>query len=169
MATRVDFTGQTITDPRETYTRCRFKDTIMQGRIAIVLADCLVESLTLRRPEIIQLETRGSTSLMGVRIEKSTIQPIHWLRSIAFLKHRHEFITATIRIYANTIRRTNPDLSRELHSAAHEVDNEPSYSWNEFLLSVSKEAWDAAEDIFADLPEIRDHAVSVREKRWPVR
>lgn len=169
MSTRVDFTGKTITDPEDTYTNCRFRNTVMEGRIAIVLDDCVIESLTLRKPEIVRLETRGGTNLSSVRIEKSTAQPLHWLKSIVYLKHRHQYGASCIRAYASPIRHTNKALYVALSEASREVERELGFSWSDFLVSVPKEVWDEAEGIFADTPEIRNHAVATRQKRWPAK
>lgn len=134
----------------------------------MVLEDCRVESLTLERPEIIRFETPGTT-LVDVRIERNSVQPIHWLRTIFFLKHNHAFCAGRLRRYARSIRRTDPDLSRTISSTARRIEENVDLSWHDFLLSEPKEVWDLAEVFFSDLPEVIAHAVIVRETRWPRR
>lgn len=168
MPTREDFTDQTIQDPSAEYIRCRFRRTTMSGQIDIVLTDCLVDSLTISEPLISRFETRGTTDAASIVVTKGRVQASHWRLSIRYLKHRHQFIAATFVRYARTIRRSDPRLAEQVYQAARVIDRLRRISWDEFLSEVPKDVWDIAHLLFADYPEIRDHAIAIREKRWPV-
>lgn len=166
MPTREDFSDRTITNPQGRFLNCLFSNTVLEGRIDVVLKDCTVDSITFRQPEIIRFETPG-TSLLDVRIEKRNVQPLHWLRTLFFLKHSHRFCAGRLRLHARRILPDNETLSRTIMATAKRIDTRTDLSWHDFLLSEPKEVWDLAEVFFGDLPEVLRHAVIVRESRWP--
>ena len=158
------FENTTIENPTEEYLNCGFTNVVFKGKIDVVLDTCLVKSLTLEDPEIIRFET-PNTPIPDIIIDKNTIQPIHFAKTILYLKHNHSFITDKMKSYANTVK--DEKLRDAIFNSCQAIDEHPELSWNDFLVTEPKEVWDLAEVFFADIPEIVTYAVNVREKRYP--
>jgi len=167
--TNKDYSNQTLTNFQGEYFNRRFVNVTLQGQIDVKLNNCIVRGLTFKNFEVVRFET-SNTTLQDVNIVKPTIQPIHWAKTVFFFKHNHSFCASRLRDYARWLHQEHPQRRRlydAINQSAKTIEHELGSSWNDFLLTEPREVWALAEDFFSDIPEVLNHALVVRDKRWP--